>query len=112
MEEDAIDQIIQIKQIKGIIQTNTEGEDIVSTIEDEQLSHFMRFLVGYAPLFEETAELGPIKSIILTSNKNDNLGVFIGKEHSLGILFARGCSVKKLYSQIKIFLKKMSIGDE
>ena len=112
MEEDAIDQIIQIKQIKGIIQTNTEGEDIVSTIEDEQLSHFMRFLVGYAPLFEETAELGPIKSIILTSNKNDNLGVFIGKEHSLGILFARGCSVKKLYSQIKIFLKKISIGDE
>jgi hypothetical protein len=112
MDDDAIDEIMQIKQIKGLIQTDTEGEDIVSTIEDEQLSHFMRFLVGYAPLFEETAELGSIKSIILTSNKNDNLGVFIGQEHSLGILFARGCSVKKLYSQIKIFLKKMSIGDE
>lgn len=110
--DDAIDQIMQIKQIKGLIQTDIEGEDVVSTIEDEQLSHFLRFLVGYAPLFERTAELGSIKSIILTSNKNDNLGVFIGQEHSLGVLFARGCSVKKLYSQIKIFLKNMSIGDE
>ena len=110
--DDAIDQIMQIKQIKGLIQTDIEGEDVVSTIEDEQLSHFLRFLVGYAPLFERTAELGSIKSIILTSNKNDNLGVFIGQEHSLGVLFARGCSVKKLHSQIKIFLKNMSIGDE
>ena len=112
MDDDAIDEIMQIKQIKGLIQTDIEGEDVVSTIEDEQLSHFLRFLVGYAPLFERTAELGSIKSIILTSNKNDNLGVFIGQEHSLGVLFARGCSVKKLYSQIKIFLKNMSIGDE
>ena len=31
MEEDAIDQIIQIKQIKGLIQTDTEGEDVQSS---------------------------------------------------------------------------------
>jgi hypothetical protein len=111
MEEDVIDQIMQIRQIKGIIQTNAEGEDVVSNIEDEQLAHFMRFLVGYAPLFEKTAELGSIRSVILTSNKNNNLGVFIGKEQSLGVLFARGCSVKKLFSQIKDYLKKLSIGD-
>jgi len=42
MEEDVIDQIMQIKQIKGLIQTDTEGEDVASTIEDEQLAHFMR----------------------------------------------------------------------
>ena len=111
MEEDVIDQIMQIKQIKGLIQTNAEGEDVASTIEDEQLAHFMRFLVGYAPLFEKTAELGAIRSIILTSNKNNNLGVFIGKEHSLGVLFARGWSIKKLFSQIKTYLNKLSIGD-
>ena len=111
MEEDVIDQIMQIKQIKGLIHTNAEDGDVASTIEDEQLAHFMRFLVGYAPLFEETAELGAIKSIILTSNKNNNLGVFLGKEQSLGVLFARGCSVKKLFSQIKDYLKKLSIGD-
>ena len=111
MDDDAIDQIMQIKQIKGLIQIDTEGEDAVTTIEDEQLSHFLRFLVGYAPLFEETAELGAIKSIIFTSNKNNNLGVFLGKEQSLGVLFARGCSVKKLFSQIKDYLKKLSIGD-
>lgn len=104
--DDAIDQIMQIKQIKGLIQTDIEGEDVVSTIEDEQLSHFLRFLVGYAPLFERTAELGSIKSIILTSNKNDNLGVFIGQEHSLGVLFARSCSVKKNCThKLKFFLK-------
>ena len=101
MEEEVIDQIMQIKQIKGLIQTDTEGEDVASTIEDEQLAHFMRFLVGYAPLFEKTAELGAIRSIILTSNKNNNLGV----------LFARGCSIKKLFSQIKAYLNKLSIGD-
>ena len=111
MEEDVIDQIMQIKQIKGLIQTNAEGEDVASTIEDEQLAHFMRFLVGYAPHFEKTAELGPIKSIILTSNKNNNLGVFIGEEHSLGVLYTRGCSIKKLFSQIKDYLNKLSIGD-
>ena len=111
MEDDDIDQIMQIKGIKGVIQTNIEGEDIASTIEDEQLGHFIRFLVGHAPLFEQTSELGPVSSIILTSNKDDNLGVFIGKEHSLGVLFARGCSIKKLYSQIGNYLKKLSIGD-
>lgn len=111
MEEDVIDQIMQIKEVKGLLQTNAEGEDVASTIEDEQLAHFMRFLVGYAPLFEKTAELGSIRSIILTSNKNNNLGVFIGKEHSLALLFARGCSIKKLFSQIKTYLNKLSIGD-
>ena len=109
--DEVIDQIVQIKEIKGALQTNNEGEDMASTIEDEQLSHFIRFLVGYAPLFEQTSELGPVSSIILTSNKDDNLGVFIGKEQSLGVLFARGCSIKKLYSKINDFLKKMSIGD-
>lgn len=109
--DEVIDQIVQIKEIKGALQTNNEGEDMASTIEDEQLSHFIRFLVGYAPLFEKTSELGPVSSIILTSNKEDNLGVFIGKEQSLGVLFARGCSIKKLNSKINDFLKKMSIGD-
>ncbi|MGB2115890.1 MAG: hypothetical protein ACPHV4_03765 [Porticoccaceae bacterium] len=109
--DEVIDQIVQIKEIKGALQTNNEGEDMASTIEDEQLSHFIRFLVGYAPLFEQTSELGPVSSIILTSNKDDNLGVFIGKEQSLGVLFARGCSIKKLNSKINDFLKKMSIGD-
>ena len=109
--DEVIDQIVQIKEIKGALQTNNEGEDIASTIEDEQLSHFIRFLVGYAPLFEQTSELGPVSSIILTSNKDDNLGVFIGKEQSLGVLFARGCSIKKLNSKIDDYLKKMSIGD-
>ena len=109
--DEVIDQILQIKEIKGALQTNNDGEDMASTIEDEQLSHFIRFLVGYAPLFEQQSELGPVSSIILTSNKDDNLGVFIGKEHSLGVLFARGCSIKKLYSQIGNYLKKLSIGD-
>lgn len=109
--DEVIDQIVQIKEIKGALQTNNEGEDMASTIEDEQLSHFIRFLVGYAPLFEQTSELGPVSSIILTSNKDDNLGVFIGKEQSLGVLFARGCSIKKLNSKIDDYLKKMSIGD-
>jgi predicted regulator of Ras-like GTPase activity (Roadblock/LC7/MglB family) len=109
--DEVIDQILQIKEIKGALQTNNDGEDMASTIEDEQLSHFIRFLVGYAPLFEQKSELGPVSSIILTSNKDDNLGVFIGKERSLGVLFARGCSIKKLYSQIGNYLKKLSIGD-
>jgi predicted regulator of Ras-like GTPase activity (Roadblock/LC7/MglB family) len=109
--DEVINQIVQIKEIKGALQTNNEGEDIASTIEDEQLSHFIRFLVGYAPLFEQTSELGPVSSIILTSNKDDNLGVFIGKEQSLGVVFARGCAIKKLNSKIDDYLKKMSIGD-
>lgn len=109
--DDVIDQIMQIKEIKGVLQTNIDGEDIASTIEDEQLSHFIRFLVGYAPLFEQASELGPVSSIILTSNKDHNLGIFTGEEQSLGVLFARGCSIKKLNSKIESYLKKMSIGD-
>ena len=111
MADDTINQIMQIAEIKGVLQTNAMGDDIVSNIKDEQLGHFIKYLVGFAPLFEKTAELGSISSIVLCNNKDNHIGVFIGKEHSLGLLFDRSCSIKKLHSQIAKHLKDMSIGD-
>ena len=58
MEDDAIDQIMQLTEVKGVLQTNVVGDDISSNIVDEQLSHFIKYLVGFTPLFEKTAELG------------------------------------------------------
>ena len=111
MEDDIINQIMQIKEVTGVIQTNIVGDDIASNIKDEELSHFIKYLVGLMPLFERKSELGAISSVTLCNNKDNNIGIVIGEENSLGFLFKKGCSIKKLYSQINKNLNSIPVGD-
>ncbi|MDP6969770.1 MAG: hypothetical protein QGG88_11755 [Gammaproteobacteria bacterium] len=112
IEDDIINKMMKIKDIEGVLQTNVMGADIASNIEDEQLSHFIKYIVGFMPLFEKKAELGPINSVILCNDREkSNIGVFIGQEHSVGLIYNRSCSINRLHSKVSEHLESIVSGD-
>lgn len=100
MKETIVNDIMKIRNISGVTLTNTMGEQVASNIDDEQLNEFIAFVAGMMPSFEDTADLGTVQSVILRSNTEDNIGVFLEEENALGVVFNKKLSLPNLRQQI------------
>ncbi len=72
-----------------------------STIDDEQMNEFLRFLTGIASDISTDLGRGNIHRIMLRSPDDDNLMLFLEQEKSLGIISKQHKSIQVLSQQIE-----------
>ncbi len=105
LTEKSMKQVQKIKGVKGVTLTNSMGELLQSTIDDDQMNEFIAFLSGIAPSFENTANIGEVHRIMLRGPKDDNLTVFVEKDRSLGVRSEKRISIPALSQQIEDMLQ-------
>ncbi len=105
LTEKSMKQVQKIKGVTGVTLSNSMGELLQSTIDDEQMNEFIAFLSGIAPGFENRANIGEVHRIMLRGPKDDNLTVFVEKERSLGVRSEKRTSVPALSQQIEDMLQ-------
>lgn len=105
MKDSIIDDVMNLKGVRGAVLTDDLGEIITSSIESTEVNDFVGFVAGVVKVFEEVSDLGPVQNIVLKSSKEDNLSVFVGGDQALGVQFSNRVSVRTLKQQIDDLLQ-------
>ena len=105
LDENIMQQVATLKDVKGVTLTNSYGELLHSTINDDDLNEFIAFLSGIAPALEDASGLGTINRMMLRGPNDDNLTIFVEQEHSLGISSNKTVSVPALSQKIEDMLQ-------
>jgi signal recognition particle receptor subunit beta len=105
MKDSIIDDVMNFKGVRGAVLTDEMGDIVTSSIETSEVNDFVGFVAGVVKVFEEVSDLGQVQSIVLKSNKEDNLSVFLGGEQALGIQSSNRVSVRALKQQVDDLLQ-------
>ena len=105
LTEKSMEQVQKIKGVTGVTLTNSMGELLQSTIDDNQMNEFIAFLSGITSNFGDKANIGEVHRIMLRGPKDDNLTVFVEKERSLGVRSEKPISIPALSQQIEDMLQ-------
>lgn len=105
LTEKSLGQVQKIEGVTGVTLTNSMGELLHSTIEDDQMNEFIAFLSGITSSFADSSNIGEVHRIMLRGPKDENLTVFVEKERSLGISSEKRMSIPALSQQIEDMLQ-------
>jgi signal recognition particle receptor subunit beta len=105
MKDAIIDDVMNLKGVRGAVLTDDMGEIITSSIESTEVNDFVGFVSGVVKVLEDVSDLGPVQSIIIKSNTEDNLSVFVGGEQALGVQSSNRVSVRALKQQVDDLLQ-------
>jgi signal recognition particle receptor subunit beta len=105
LDENAMQQVSTLQDVDGVTLTNSYGELLHSTINDDDINEFIAFLSGIAPALEDASGMGTINRIMLRGPSDENLTVFVEKERSLGVSSDKAVSVPALSQKIEDMLQ-------
>lgn len=105
MKDSIIDDVMNLKGVRGAVLTDDMGEIVTSSIESTEVNDFVGFVAGVVKVFEEVSDLGPVQNIVIKSSKEDNLSVFVGGDQALGVQSSNRVSVRTLKQQIDDLLQ-------
>jgi signal recognition particle receptor subunit beta len=105
LDEKVMQQVATLNDVNGVTLTNSYGELLHSTINDDDINEFIAFLSGIAPALEEVSGMGAINRIMLRGPLDENLTVFVEEEHSLGVSSNKTVSVPALSQKIEDMLQ-------
>lgn len=101
MDADVLNKINKLNGVVGVTLTDTYGELLSSTIDDDQLNEFIAFLPGITPVIEEGLSLGNIRQVALKGPHEKNLVAFLDSEQSLTVQSESRSSIQVLMKQVK-----------
>ncbi|MCK5917282.1 MAG: ATP/GTP-binding protein [Cocleimonas sp.] len=104
-DENAMQQVATLQDVEGVTLTNSYGELLHSTINDDDINEFIAFLSGITPALEDASGMGVINRIMLRGPLDENLTVFVEKERSLGVSSNKATSVPALSQKIEDMLQ-------
>jgi signal recognition particle receptor subunit beta len=105
LDEKIMQQVATLSDVNGVTLTNSYGELLHSTINDDDINEFIAFLSGIAPALEEVSGMGVINRIMLRGPLDENLTVFVEEECSLGVSSNKRVSVPALSQKIEDMLQ-------
>lgn len=105
LDEETLKQVATLKDVEGVTLTNSYGELLHSTIDDDDINEFIAFLSGITPALEEASDMGAINRIMLRGPSDDNLTIFVEEERSLGVSSNKAVSVPALSQKIEDMLQ-------
>lgn len=105
LDEVALTRVAELQGVNGVTLTNSIGDLLHSTIDDDDINEFVAFLSGITPTLEEVSGMGTINRIMLRGPKDENLTVFVERERSLGVSSDKGVSVPALSQKIEDMLQ-------
>ncbi len=105
LNEETLLQVATLKDVEGVTLTNSYGELLHSTINDDDINEFIAFLSGITPALEEASSMGRINRIMLRGPLDDNLTIFVEEERSLGVSSNKVVSVPALSQKIEDMLQ-------
>ncbi len=100
MKDSIVDEVMKIKGVKSAALVSSMGDITASSIEDAEFNEFISFLSGIAKAFENTANLGELKSMTLKSSVEDNLTIYLEDEQTLCVVSGGKVSVRMLNQQV------------
>ncbi len=100
IDKKALAEIAKVEGVRGISLLDAE-ELLHSTIDDEELNEFLKFLTGIASDISTDLDRGSIHRIMLRSSDDDNVMLFLEREKSLGIISKQRKSIQVLSQQIE-----------
>ncbi|WP_293266904.1 ATP/GTP-binding protein [Neptunomonas sp.] len=105
MKDAIIDDVMNLKGVRGAVLTDDMGEIITSSIESPEVNDFVGFVAGVVKVFEEASGLGSVHNICVKSNTEDNLSIFVGGDKALGVQSSNRVSVRTLKQQVDDLLQ-------
>ncbi|HIO93288.1 MAG TPA: hypothetical protein EYG68_10675 [Leucothrix mucor] len=105
LDEKTLGNVATLEGVNGVTLTNSIGELLHSTINDDDINEFIAFLSGITPVLEEASNMGTIHRIMLRGPDDDNLTVFVEQERSLGVSSSKAVSVPALSQKIEDMLQ-------
>ncbi len=105
LDENTMQQVATLQDVEGVTLTNSYGELLHSTIEDDDINEFIAFLSGITPALEDASGMGAISRIMLRGPLDENLTIFVEKERSLGVSSDKAISVPALSQKIEDMLQ-------
>ncbi len=105
LDENVMQQVATLQNVEGVTLTNSYGELLHSTINDDDINEFIAFLSGITPALEDASGMGAISRIMLRGPLDENLTVFVEKERSLGVSSDKAISVPALSQKIEDMLQ-------
>lgn len=105
LDERIMQQVATLNDVDGVTLTNSYGELLHSTINDDDINEFIAFLSGIAPALEDVSGMGVINRIMLRGPLDENLTVFVEEECSLGVSSDKTVSVPALSQKIEDMLQ-------
>ena len=105
LDENVMQQVATLQNVEGVTLTNSYGELLHSTINDDDINEFIAFLSGITPALEDASGMGTISRIMLRGPLDENLTVFVEKERSLGVSSDKAISVPALSQKIEDMLQ-------
>jgi signal recognition particle receptor subunit beta len=105
LDETVMQQVSMLQDVEGVTLTNSYGELLHSTIDDDDINEFIAFLSGIAPALEDASGMGTINRIMLRGPSDENLTIFVEKERSLGVSSDKTVSVPALSQKIEDMLQ-------
>lgn len=105
LDENVMQQVATLQNVDGVTLTNSYGELLHSTINDDDINEFIAFLSGITPALEDASGMGAINRIMLRGPIDENLTVFVEKERSLGVSSDKAISVPALSQKIEDMLQ-------
>ena len=105
LDENAMQQVATLQDVGGVTLTNSYGELLHSTINDDDINEFIAFLSGITPALEDASGMGTINRIMLRGPLDENLTVFVEEERSLGVSSNKAVSVPALSQKIEDMLQ-------
>ena len=105
LDENTLQQVATLQDVEGVTLTNSYGELLHSTINDDDINEFIAFLSGITPALEDASGMGAINRIMLRGPIDENLTVFVEKERSLGVSSDKAISVPALSQKIEDMLQ-------
>jgi signal recognition particle receptor subunit beta len=105
LDENTLKQVATLKDVEGVTLTNSYGELLHSTIDDDDTNEFIAFLSGITPALEDATGMGTINRIMLRGPSDDNLTIFVEEERSLGVSSNKVISVPALSQKIEDMLQ-------
>lgn len=105
MKDSIVDDLLNIKGVQGAVLADAMGDIITSSLDDSVMDDFIGFMAGMVPVLEQASDFGQVRSVVLKSDKSDNLSVFVEEAQVLGVLSANRASVRILHQQIDDLLQ-------
>lgn len=105
MKDSIVDDLLNIKGVQGAVLADAMGDIITSSLDDSVLDDFIGFMAGMVPVLEQASDFGQVRSVVLKSDKSENLSVFVEEAQVLGVLSGNRASVRILHQQIDDLLQ-------
>ena len=105
LNEETLLQVATLKDVKGVTLTNSYGELLHSTINDNDINEFIAFLSGITPTLEKASNMGRINRIMLRGPDDNNLTIFVEEKRSLGVSSNKTASIPALSQKIEDMLQ-------